>query len=74
MKNVRIEKVKFYFHFSKNIKLNYFQTDKKRSNEKPARSSTKFFEQLQQSSLTTPTKKPRRSDTTTITDSKRLKL
>jgi len=56
----------------KNIRIE--KTDKKRSNEKPARSSTKFFEQLQQSTSTAPTKKHRRSDKTTITDSKRLKL
>jgi len=39
----------------KNIRIE--KTDKKRLNEKPARSSTKFFEQLQQSTLTAPTKK-----------------
>ncbi|CAF1471833.1 unnamed protein product [Adineta steineri] len=56
----------------KNVRIE--KTDKNRSNEKTARSSTKFFEKLQQSTLTAPTKKPRRSDSTTITDSKRLKL
>ncbi len=73
MKNIRIEKVRVNWHFF-SFDKNFFQTDKKRSNDKPARSSTKFFEQLQQSTLTTPTKKHRRSDKTTTTDSKRLKL
>ncbi|CAF2741219.1 unnamed protein product [Rotaria sp. Silwood2] len=56
----------------KNVRIE--KTDKKRSNEKTARSSTKFFQQLQQSTLTTPTKKRQHSDKTKITDSKRLKL
>ncbi|CAF3838991.1 unnamed protein product, partial [Rotaria sordida] len=56
----------------KNVRIE--KTDKKRSSEKTARSSTKFFQQLQQSTLITPTKKRHHSDKTTITDSKRLKL
>ncbi|CAF0721854.1 unnamed protein product [Rotaria sp. Silwood1] len=56
----------------KNVRIE--KTDKKRSNEKTARSSTKFFQQLQQSTLTTPTKKRQHSDKTKIIDSKRLKL
>jgi len=56
----------------KNVRIE--KTDKKRLNEKTSRSSTKFFEQLQQSTLIAPTKKHRRSDNTTTTDSKRLKL